>query len=360
VKGSIVRIKGTGPGLAVKHVDSLVAPFSPGLRSRLLAPRMDAREVGVLNVEVGERISELALKLCDHATKTGIDLDFIASSGLVFSHVPPRSESAVGTLTLGDPAVIAERTGHPVVSHFRARDVAAGGQGVPLEAYGYWSLFRRPDRTVVVLDLGGTATITVVPPNMDETLAFETGPACSMLDGTMRLLTAGTQDMDKNGKLAAKGVVVDEFLEYLLDHPYFQRVPPKSASAGEFDPETYLRDALASRKEHGMEDLLTTCTAAVAYGVMRAYNRFVDPRFDVSRLIVVGGGSANKALIGQVRKALPDVATRTSDEYKLPVLSVGSIAAAILGNETICMTPANMPQATGARRPAVLGSITPG
>jgi len=287
-------------------------------------------------------------------------VDFIASNGHTVSHVPPRGDGAIGTLNICEPAVIAERTGLPVVSDFRARDMAAGGQGAPLAAYAHWMLFHRPDRTVAVLNLGGIASLTVVPPSMDDVLAFETGPGCIAIDGAVRLLSAGTIETDLKGAAAAKGVVIDEFLDYLLDHPFFSRVPPKSTGRDEFGPDSYLRDALASRKNYGMEDLIATCTAAVAYSIMRAYNRFVAQHFEVSRLIVVGGGIHNKTLMSQIKKALPDVTIRTSEEYKLPSDSIGCISAAVLGNETLCLTPGNIPHTTGARRPVVLGTITPG
>jgi anhydro-N-acetylmuramic acid kinase len=359
VKGALVRIKGTGSQIAIKHIETETQPFVSGLRTRMLAPRLDAREISILNFELGERYAEVALKLMEIAERQGEKVDFIASNGHTVSHLPPRGDNAIGTLNIAEPAVIAERTGLPVVSNFRARDMAAGGQGAPLSALAHWLLFHRRDRTVVVLNLGGISGLTVIPPSLDDVISFETGPGCIAIDGAMRLMSAGTKEMDKDGASATKGMVNDEFLDYLLDHPYLSRVPPKSTSRDEFGPDAYLRDAIASRKDYGMDDIVATCTAAVAYSIMRAYNRFVGPRFDVSRLILVGGGIHNKALVSHISKALPSVTMRTSEDYKLPSDAIGCISAAVLGNETICMTPANIPHTTGARRPVILGSITP-
>jgi anhydro-N-acetylmuramic acid kinase len=265
----------------------------------------------------------------------------------------------VGELQIGDSAVIAERTGLPVVSDFQARDLAAGGQGRPLTAYADWTLFAREDRIVGHLHLGAIASLSVIPPNFEDVIAFDTGPANMAIDGAMRLVTSGTQESDHKGKVAAKGVVIDEFLEYLLDHAFFARVPPKSTGREAFGPETYLRDALAGRKDHSLEDLVATVTAAVGYSIIRAYNRFVKPQYELARLIVSGGGTSNRTLLRHIRKGLPGTMLRISDDYGLPHQALDACSMAILGNETICGKSANVPLATGARHAVVLGKITP-
>jgi len=179
------------------------------------------------------------------------------------------------------------------------------------------------------------------------------------IDGAVRLLSSGNQQMDKDGESAAKGVVIDEFLDYLLDHPYFIKNPPKSTGREEFGPEVYLRDALASRREHSFEDLVATVTTAVAYSIIRAHNRFIKPQHEVSRLIIGGGGAHNKTLVERIRQGLPDIAIRMSDEYGMPGDAREATAFAMLGNETICGTACNLPQATGASRQVVLGAISP-
>lgn len=359
VKAALVRIKGSGPDMAVKHIETHRIDYGAGLRTRLLAPRVDSRELAILNFELGERFADVVQELLEVAREGGVDVDLIASNGHTMAHVPPRGDGARGTLTLGESAVIAERTGVPVVSNFRACDMAAGGQGAPLAGYAHWLLFHRPDRTAAVLNLGGVAGLTVVPPALDEVIAFETGPGTIAIDGAVRLLTAGTQETDSKGKAASRGVVIDEFLEYLLDHPYFGRVPPKSTSREEFSPDNYLRDALSARKGHSFDDLVATCTAAVAYSIMRAYNRFVQNNYDVSRLIAIGGGIHNDALMKQIKQAVPDVTLRTSEDYRLPGDAIGCISVAVLGNEAVCGVPANLPRATGARHQRILGSFTP-
>jgi anhydro-N-acetylmuramic acid kinase len=180
-----------------------------------------------------------------------------------------------------------------------------------------------------------------------------------IIDGAIRLLSRGTLEMDKDGETAARGVVIDEFLEYLLSHPFFDEAPPKSTGREEFGTEVYLRDALMARRDHSTEDLMATVTCAVAYSVVRAFNRFIKPRHEVTRFILSGGGAFNKTLVRRIKQGLPGMVVRTTDKYGIPNEALEAVAFAILGNETICGTPANVPQVTGARQPVLLGKITP-
>lgn len=360
LQASLVRIKGTGSRLAVKHLRTIERRYETGFRTRLLAPRMNAREMAMLSFELGDLFADAARELLDHAEGLGAAVDFIASDGHTLSHVPPRNiNKGVGTVQIGEPAVIAERCRLPVVSNFVARDMAAGGQGMPLLSYACTRLFHRPDRVSVCLDLGGTVSMTLVPRELDEVMGFDAGPGTITIDGAVRLLSGGTKEYDEGGRAASAGVVVDELLDFLLDHPYFNRVPPKSTGWAEFGPEIYLRDALAARSDKSFEDLVATCTTSVAYTVVRAYNRFIRPRHEVDRFILMGGGTRNAALVEQIKKGLSDLTFRTSEDYQLPQGAMGGIGMAVLGNEALCGTPGHFPNATGAKRAAVLGSITP-
>ena len=361
LQATLVRIKGTGSRLAVKHLHTLNRRYETGFRTRLLAPRMDTQELSLLSFELGDLFADAAEELLDHAKTEGVTVDYISTDGHTMSHIPPRNvNKGIGTLQIGESSVIAERTGLPVVSDFLARDMAAGGQGAPLLSYACARLFHRWDRVSVCLDLGGTVSITVVPRDLDDLIAFDAGPGTIAIDGAVRYLSGGTKEYDDGGKAAKAGVVVDEFLEYLLDHPYFNRVPPKSTGWSEFGPDVYLRDSLAARNDKSFEDLVATCTAAVAYSIVRAYNRFIRPRHEVDRFILMGGGCRNKTLVDQIKKGLSDLTFRTSENYQLPHDAMGGIGVAMLGNETLCGTPGNFPQATGAKRAAILGKITPG
>ncbi len=361
VDAAIVRLKGSGTDLHMKLGKAKHFPFTPGFRTRLLGRKMDVQEACLLNSEIGERLAEAAIEMMNMAREEDLpDIDFIASGGHTVAHIPLRASSlAGGSMQLGEPAIIAERTGLPVVSDFRSRDIAAGGQGAPVEAYADWVLFAQKKRTVACLNIGGIASITTVTPDFDHVTAFDIGPGNMAIDGAVQILTKGIQQIDTDGQAAAKGVVIDEYLDFLLEHPFFNRVPPKSTGWEEFGPEVYLRDSLVARDGNTFDDIIATVTSAVAYSIARAFNRFVTPHYDVERLIISGGGTRNKALVDRIQRAIPDVVVRTSDTYRIPPRMRDPIAYAILGNETVCDTPANIPQATGARRAVVLGKITP-
>jgi len=359
VDAVLVRIRGTGPELHLKFAMMESFPYPDSLRTRLLSPHLTGQEVCQLNFELGERFADAVEVMKERAVELDCEVDLVASHGHTVAHMPPRGRARFGTLQIGESAVIAERCGVPVVSDFRPRDMAAGGQGAPLVPYADWVLFSRPDRTVACLNIGGIANFTVVTPEFERILAFDTGPGNMAIDGAVRLLTRGAQQMDKNGAAAAKGDVVDELLQYLLAHPYFARKPPKSTGREEFGAEVYLRDALAARKGLRNEDLIATVTMAVATSITNAFDRFIRPDFAVKRVIVSGGGARNSTLMKMLQKGIPDVTVRTSDQYGIASKAREAIAFAILGNETICGTPSNVPQATGASRSVVLGKITP-
>ena len=358
VDAALVRIKHTGADLALKLISFRSFPYPSELRMRLLAPKMDAQTVCALNVELGELFAKASLRMIGKARDENIEVDFIASSGHTVAHYPPPHEMP-GTLQIAESAIIAERCSLPVISNFRPRDMAVGGQGAPLVPYADWVLFNRPDRISAFLNIGGIANIAVVPPDLADVIAFDTGPGNMIIDGAITLLSGGKQVMDEGGAMAAQGEVIDEFLTYLLDHPYFALEPPKSTGREEFGPEIFIRDALASRRVHTPEDLIATITHAVSESIVQAIQLFVLPKFDVEKLIISGGGAHNKTLLKLINKGLPDIKVRRSDHYKIPVDAREAIAFAILGNETLCGTPANVPGATGATRSVVLGQITP-
>ncbi len=359
IDAALVRIKGTGSKIVIKLISHRHFPYAPKFRIRLLNEHMTAREACILNFELGERFAEAVLAMMEEAQKEGVSVDFIASHGHTVAHLPPPHNEKPGTMQIGEAAIIAERTGRLVVSDFRTRDMAAGGQGAPLIPYADWLLFRKLDRKVACLNIGGIANFTVVTPNFEDILAFDTGPGNMAIDGAVRLLTRGMKEMDKDGAAAAKGKVIEEFKEFLLSHRYFAKVPPKSAGREEFGAEAYLRDALAARRSHSFDDLVATITDAVATSIVTAFNRFIRPEHEPQYLIIGGGGAMNLTLMRLIRRGLPGVQVFTSDQFGIPHTAREAIAFAILGNETLFGTPANVPQATGASHSVVLGKITP-
>ncbi len=355
----LVRLKGSGPEMAMRLLASNTFPYDEDFRLALLSEHKTDREICQLNFQLGELLARAALEMIKIAKEQNIEVDLIASHGHTIVHLPPPTFSKTGILQIGESAVIAERTGLPVVSDFRARDMSAGGQGAPLMPYADWILFRRSNRTILCINIGGISNMAVITPDFEKIFAFDTGPGNMAIDATVRLLTRGAENMDRDGRMARHGKVIDEFLEYLMDHPFFVKVPPKTASREDFGEENYLRDALASRKDYSTEDLVATVTTMVVRTIVDAYERFVKPQYTVDHIIIGGGGAKNRTIQKWLSKSLAPIPVFTSDQYGIPNSSREALSFAILGNETICGTPANIPQVTGASHPVVLGKITP-
>ena len=162
IDAALVRIKGTGQKMAVKHLAFSTVPYPNDIRRRLLAPKMDAKEICLLNFELGGLFGQVANQMIDHARHEMLEVDFVASSGHTIAHIPSLDQPSFGTLQIGEPAVITEHCGIPVVSDFRQRDMVAGGQGAPLVPYADWVLFHRDNHTSAMLNLGGIANISIV------------------------------------------------------------------------------------------------------------------------------------------------------------------------------------------------------
>jgi anhydro-N-acetylmuramic acid kinase len=261
------------------------------------------------------------------------------------------------TLQLGAPAVIAERCGCTVAADFRPRDIAAGGQGAPLVSYLDLLLFRDEQRSRAVQNIGGIGNLTYLPAH-GEPHAFDTGPGNVLIDEAMRLLTGGAQGYDRDGRMAAAGRVDPALLDEWLQHPYFQQTPPRSTGRELFGV-AEARAYVAQCQARGLaaEDTIATLTALAARSIADSYARYCGPVDDV---LVSGGGARNPTLLRMLQDALPSASVRTVDTLKLDADAKEAIAFAVAGYATLHGWPNNVPAATGATHPAVLGSITPG
>ncbi|MFH1998703.1 MAG: anhydro-N-acetylmuramic acid kinase [Planctomycetota bacterium] len=358
---ALVRIERSDKGTRVDLIDFSCFAYSPEMRARLLDRSMDAKEICLLNFDLGRLMAEAAQALIAAARNKGVHVDFIASHGHTVAHYPRADDrESYGTLQIGEPSFAAERTGLPVVSDFRPRDMAAGGQGAPLVPFADWTLFSRPGRTVACLNIGGIANVTVVPPELARVMAFDTGPGNMIIDGAAAILSDQAMQIDHDGEAAARGKIIEPLFDQLLRHPYFELPPPKSAGREQFGPERYLHDLARACSSHSMESGLATVTAVVARTIADAIQRFVACEHQLSRLIVSGGGAFNKTLMQLLAAAVPDVEVCRSEEAGIPSDAREAMAFALLGFETLHGRPANVPTATGAEHPVVLGKITPG
>jgi anhydro-N-acetylmuramic acid kinase len=320
-------------------------PYPRRIRERLMAVSnavTHTAEISRLNYE----IAELYAKAVQRTGK----VDLIGCHGQTIYHEGPHN-----TLQIGEPAILAERTGVPVVSNFRARDIAAGGHGAPLVPFVDYRLFRHPKRTRVALNIGGIANITVIPASAspEQVRAFDTGPGNMVIDALALEYSEGRINYDRGGKIAASGTIDRPLLAALLRDPYYRKAPPKSAGR-----EQYGAEFVARMKQSGanLRDLITTATALTAVTIAVAIDRFAPEPFD---LIVSGGGAHNSHLINHLSALLPRASVAASSDYGVDVDAKEAIAFAILAYETWRGRPSNLPSATGAMRAVLLGSVTP-
>jgi anhydro-N-acetylmuramic acid kinase len=366
VDAALVEVEGSGPDDVRVHVlHFLTRPYTDEQRrlghDAIVAGSAEA--LCGLHADLGEWLAEAALAVCAGAGVDIATVDAIGSHGQTVWHRPPAEGRRGATLQLGDAATIAERTGRPVVSDFRTRDVAAGGQGAPLVPWTDQILFSLPDRTRALQNLGGIGNVTRVPPrgSTEPVWAFDTGPANALIDAAVEIATGGRHRYDRDGRLAARGRVDAALLEELLGHPYFAAAPPKSTGREEFGRPFVERlvELLEPEGDQDWMDLIATLTELTARTVADAYHRWVLPR-GVDEVVLTGGGSRNPVLAGRIRALLDPVPVLDGDALDVDPDAKEAVAFAVLAWAHLRGIPANLPSATGAAGPRVLGSLTPG
>lgn len=329
-------------------------PYSSRLREAIIAAAppalITAEQVCRIDTAIGQEFAAVASKAAVELAAGQAEL--VVSHGQTFFHWiddgAPR-----GTLQLGQPAWIAEATGLPVVSDVRVNDVAAGGHGAPLA--GLFDALLLADRPLpaAALNLGGIANVTVLRSG-EPALAFDTGPANALLDAAVRRITGGQQDVDTDGKLAARGTVDESLLEVLLDEPYYRLDPPKSTGKELFDA-GYLDRALARVGELADEDILATLAELTAVTVASA----VRP-YRVSELMASGGGTRHPVVMRGLAELLAPTPVRPADDLGIDGDAKEAYLFALIGYLTWHGLPGSLPSCTGARRAPIAGRITPG
>lgn len=316
------------------------------------------RQVCEMNFRLGELFAKAALGVIRAAGAEPSDVHIIGSHGQTIYHSPDAPPPRRSTLQVAEPCVIAERTGIVTVADFRMRDMAAGGHGAPLIPYIDFLLFRDPGRVRALQNIGGIANVTVVTPSLDGVFGFDTGPGNILIDEYVRAMTGGAEHFDRNGTRARSGTADDAILQSLLEHPYFSMPPPKTTGCEAFGDELVRKLISAIPAEHHA-DMLATLTAFTARSIKMSYDRFVLPNTDVDEVILSGGGSRNDYLVELIRGIYGSIPVRLSDEFGISADAKEAIGFAILANETISGNPSNVPSATGASHPVVLGKIVP-
>ena len=332
-------------------------PYTPSVRSRILAisnANCYTGEVSQLNFELGELYAKAVAETCRRHSIPLESLQLIGSHGQTIFHKGRGANPS--TLQIGEASVIAERLGVPVVSDFRTRDIAAGGQGAPLVPLVDYLLFRSATKSRIALNIGGIANITFLPKGAtaEQVVAFDTGPGNMVVDQLVAVFTKGKEAYDKNGAIAAESYLNRALLDKLLKDVYYSAPPPKTAGR-----EQYGREFLAKMLGTGVPvpDLIATATVFTAATIAMGIENFAP---GAEELIVSGGGVHNRQLMVQLEAFLPACRITTSAEFGVDPDAKEAIAFALLAHKTWQKKPGNLPSATGATHPVILGKVTYG
>lgn len=354
IDAALVDISGRSPNLKIKILSWAIYPFPKGMKEKILS----GEDICRLNFELGELFARGVYKICRKGKIPVEKIAFIGSHGQTICHLGRE-----GTLQIGEPSVIAERTGITTVADFRPRDVAAGGFGAPLAPYLHWMLFRHSRRHRAVHNIGGISNLTYIPKgaSIDRVIGFDTGPGNMVIDGLLRETTSNRTTYDHGGRIAARGVVSLKLLKELLSHPFILKRPPKTSGREEFG-RPFVQKVLKRGWVLGLrlEDIVATATAFTAVSIAENYRRFIFKRGVPDEIIFGGGGVHNSALMTMIRAELPDIRIVTFDDYGIPADAAEAVCFAVLAHETLKGRPTNIPSVTGAKRKVVLGKIVPG
>jgi anhydro-N-acetylmuramic acid kinase len=348
---AIVDIRGS----RITTVARATIPYSSEMRERILAvsnAQCLTGEISRLNFELGESYAKAVTAACRRARISLESIQLIGCHGQTIYHEGHGSRP--NTLQIGEAAIIAERLGIPVVSDFRTRDIAAGGQGAPLVPFMDYLLFRSATVNRVALNIGGIANVTWLPRGVDpdRVVAFDTGPGNMVIDQMVEKTTSGRSRFDSNGVIAASGHVSRPLLDSLLADSYFKTKPPKSAGREQYGADfidRLLRSGLA------IPDLIATATAFTAASIAVGIIRFAP---GAEEIIAAGGGTHNPQIMAHIAAFLPGRRLTTTAEFGIDVDAKEAIAFAILAHRTWRRKTGNLPAATGARRAVVLGKVT--
>ncbi len=369
IDAAVMRLDGAPPSLHWELLNHLHTSYTSEFQEKILAasrqPSSSSETICQLNFELGEAFAQAGITAIEAAGFQLHQVDLIGSHGQTIWHHPDKKN--LSTLQIGEPAVIAERTGLPVFSNFRARDMAAGGQGAPLTAYVDAVLLRHPQKTRVAQNIGGIANLTYLPALhhssqdvTDGVIAFDTGPGNMLIDDAVRRATQGRMAFDDCGQFAASGKIHQQLLAYLLSNPYFQLPPPKTTGREKFGAQ-HASEIWQAGADFALsaEDVIATLTALTAQSILAAYLNFL-PAFP-DEVIISGGGAYNATLMGHLTRGIGDKCQiLLSDEVGLPPFAKEAAAFAVLAYESFHNRPGNLPAATGAGRRVILGDLTPG
>jgi anhydro-N-acetylmuramic acid kinase len=369
---ALADISGAPPRLTAKLEGHYHAAFPKLIREAILRLANGAAtttaEISQLNFLLGEEFAAAATAACAKWRIPLRKISLIGSHGQTIFHQGLArkflsSRRIASTLQIGEPSIIAERTGVTTIADFRPADMAAGGHGAPLVPFVDYLLYRNAKIGRVALNIGGIANVTVIPAaaRSQDVFAFDTGPGNMIIDALVERFSKGRQKYDRGARIASKGRVIRPLLEEMLRDPYLRQRPPKTAGREQFGA-AYAADLVAAARKHRerAEDLIRTATIFTALSIVDAFRRFILPRATIQELIVAGGGTKNPLIMAQLLAALPAITIRESAELGVAAEAKEAFAFAILAYEAFHLRTNNLPSATGAKHSAILGKLVHG
>lgn len=363
---ALVEISGYGAATKVCQKAFVSLPYSEQIREAILrlasGDSGGTHEAALFSFLLGQLSLEACFAVCEKGGISPADVHFVGSHGQTLYHIP-KAENYLGhsvraTLQLGEPSIICEGMGCPVVSDFRVRDMAAGGNGAPLVPYTEYLLYHSDTESVGLQNIGGIGNLTVLPSGgtLNHTYAFDTGPGNMVIDQLVERMTHGQQHYDRDGCIARTGNINRSLLCWMLNDPYLQQQPPKTTGREDYGT-AYVERLIAQGNERNLslQDLIATATCFTAACIREAIDRFCTGGLD--RLIVGGGGSHNSFLMQCLREQLP-ITVQTGEDAGFDSDAKEAVAFAILANECLHGICNNVPSSTGAKHPVIMGKIS--
>jgi anhydro-N-acetylmuramic acid kinase len=363
---AICEINGKPGAMDTKIIAGQTYPYDSEMRQRILdscdIQLSHVNQIAQLNVDLAKLFADCTLNLIKSEGMSPDQIDLIGSHGQTLWHNVLPNGQVSASLQIVEPSVIAEQTGITTISNMRARDIAAGGQGAPLTGYVDWLLLRHETHWRAVQNIGGMGNVTFLPPLNDTTtkpISFDTGPGNALLDVAVGYSTNGKQTYDRGGKLAKQGRINEEWLDDLLQHPYYQRDYPKTTGREMFGTEAALQLIQDAKKRNlGDHEIISTLTALTATNIADAYQRFAPAQ--IKELILGGGGQHNPVIVGMLKTLLAPATIMTHEEIGISSDFKESLVFAVLAYETWHGRIGTLPSLTGAKHATILGQITPG
>src|SRR5580692_6092580 len=343
---ALVNISGAPPEIAAKLEAHHHVRFPRRIRNEVLrlANGLPATmaEVSDLNFSLGEQLAEAAIEACKRWRVPVQEISLIGSHGQTIYHqgVSARflgATRAASTLQIGEPSVIAERTGIATIADFRPSDIAAGGQGAPLVPFVDYLLYRDAKRGRVALNIGGISNVTVIAAaaNPEDIFAFDTGPGNMIVDALIQGMTQGRAKYDRGAKTALTGRTIPELLSRMMREPYLRKRPPKTAGREQFG-QAYVERLIRWGKNHHASpaDLVRTATVFTSLSIADAFRRLILPRASIHELIVSGGGAKNPLMMAQLAASVPGIEIIHSSRLGVATDAKEAFAFAILAYES--------------------------